>query len=341
MALTILAWVGFASCARRSGEPAPEARAAKAAPDEVVARVAGKPITMAELDRRAAGGLERVRYEEYEVRRQVLEQLVTERILEAEAASRGLTKEAYLKAEIEDKVTAPSREDVTALYDQHRARFGGRALEDVYDDLARALKERRRGEHEAILRHELRSQTKVAILLKEPRTNVAIPAEAPSLGPATAPVTVVEFLDYQCPYCHKVQGIVDDMLTQYEGKLRFVHREFLLGSPRAMPAARAARCAGDQKRFWEYHRRLLTEGGDRSDADLQKRAVAIGLDGSTFATCLASERHDATIRRSVEQGTELGVSGTPTFFINGRRLVGVRSLQEFREVIDAELKEKS
>jgi protein-disulfide isomerase len=167
---------------------------------------------------------------------------------------------------------------------------------------------------------------------------VAIPAGAPSLGPASAPVTIVEFSDYQCPYCRRAQNTVDELVAKYKDKVRLVHRDFPLdGHPRAFPAARAARCAGEQGRFWDYHRGLLVGTGDFSDQDFKSRAQALGLDGSKFDACLQSPRHDQEIRASVEDGTRIGVTGTPAFFINGRMLFGARPIEQFQEVIDSEL----
>src|SRR5688572_21127078 len=154
------------------------------------------------------------------------------------------------------------------------------------------------------------------------------------LGPATAPITLVEFLDYECPYCHRVQGVVEQVLKQFPGKVRFVHRDFPLDDihPQAMKAARAARCAGEQGKFWQYHKRLLVEPG-HDDENLRNKAAAEGLNEGKFQTCLASNRYDAAIRQAADQGRELGVSGTPTFFVNGRRLVGIRSAEDFAKLI--------
>jgi protein-disulfide isomerase len=118
-----------------------------------------------------------------------------------------------------------------------------------------------------------------------------------------------------------------------------VHRDFPLDSlhSEARKAARAARCAGDQGKFWQYHRRLLTEPG-HDDANLRLKAIAERLDEKRFAACLASTEHDKSIEHALEQGQELGVTGTPTFFINGRRLVGVRPPEDFARIIDEELK---
>jgi protein-disulfide isomerase len=120
--------------------------------------------------------------------------------------------------------------------------------------------------------------------------------------------------------------------------VRFVHRDFPLDEihSEARRAAKAARCAGEQGKFWQYHRRLLTEPG-HDDQNLLLKAAAEGMDEPKFKGCLASTRHDAAIEQAVEQGRELGVSGTPTFFINGRRMVGIRSPEELAKVIDEEL----
>ncbi|HKZ33429.1 MAG TPA: DsbA family protein, partial [Vicinamibacteria bacterium] len=109
------------------------------------------------------------------------------------------------------------------------------------------------------------------------------------------------------------------------------------GHPEAMPAARAARCAGAQGRFWEYHRGMMSQPGPLDTADLRSRAAMLKLDQAKFHTCLASDRFDAAIRAELHQGTELGVSGTPAYFVNGRMLSGSRPIDSFAELIEAEL----
>ena len=315
-----------------ASEPAPSADAST-----VVAEVAGERITLGLVDERAKGQLESLRHQQYEVRRQALNDLVNERLLEKAAAKRGLSQEALIKAEVDEKITPPSEKDVKELFERYRSRNGELAFDVVRPQIESSLLQQRRNERDAAFREGLRDKGEVRVLLAEPRTTVVIPADAPSLGPASAAVTIVEFLDYQCPYCHRAQEAVDEVLKRYKGKVRFVHRDFILGKPRSMPAARAARCAGEQNRFWEYHRDLLVTDGDLSDPDLEKRASSFRLDVPRFKTCLASDRYDAAIQQAARYGVELGINGTPTFFVNGRRLVGARSLQDFREIIDAEL----
>lgn len=135
----------------------------------------------------------------------------------------------------------------------------------------------------------------------------------------------------------RAQAVVDRVVAEYRGKVRIVHQDFLLGRPRSLPAARAARCAGEQGRFWEYHRNLLVQPGDMSDTDLAARAAALSLDARRFTTCLGSGRYDAAIEKAVAEGRALGITGTPTFFVNGRRLVGARPFEDFQQVIEDEL----
>ena len=304
----------------------------------VVAEVNGAPILASELEAKVSPRLARLRHEEYEIRRQALDELVAERLLAAEAAKRGLSQEELLRQEVAAKAPALPESQVETIYEQNRERFAGQPRADSLARIREIVGGRAQAERRAAYEKELRDRARVAVRLPAPRTAVEIPAGAPTTGPANAPVTIVEFTDYQCPYCHRAQGVIDQVLSRYPGKVRFVHLDFPLdGHPGAIPAARAARCAGEQGRFWEYHRDLMTAPGSLDDADLKRRAGALRLDAGKFASCLSSERHEAAIRASLEQGTGLGVTGTPAYFVNGRMISGARPLESFTEIIDAEL----
>jgi protein-disulfide isomerase len=331
-ALLLFTAATVAGCARTQAQAPGDGAGSQAA-----AQVGGTVITLGELDKRAAGELARIEFERYEVLRRVLDQLVNEKLLEEAARARGVTAEALLKSEVNDKVTPPTEEQVRATYEEHKARLGGVAYDQIKDRIRSSLHEQALSDQAAVFQLALKKDTRVQILLEEPRAEVVVPAGAPSQGPADARVTIVEFLDYQCPFCHRAQEAVDKVLKRYEGKVRFVHRDYVLGKPRSLPAARAARCAGEQGKFWEYHRGLLLESGDMSDADLLRRAGALGLDGKAFTACAATTRFDADIHAATSAGGDLGVSGTPTFFINGRRLVGARTVEDFQAIIEAEL----
>ncbi|MET0556439.1 MAG: thioredoxin domain-containing protein [Vicinamibacteria bacterium] len=317
-----------------------QAKAPAKGPDgEVAAEIGNAKVTLAEVDQKAGGALARIEFDRYQARRRALDEIVAERLLEEAARAKGVSKEALVKAEIDDKVKDPTEAEVAATYERHKSQLGGLALADVADRIRTGLIQQERSNLEASFHDSIRKGTTVKVLLAEPRQVVTVPAAAASLGPADAKVTIVEFLDYQCPFCHRAQEAVDQVLKEYEGKVRFVHRDYLLGKPRSLATARAVRCAGEQGKFWEYHRGLLVQQGDFSDADLRTRAQGLGLDAARFSSCAATEKFDADIHSATEAGSQLGVSGTPTFFVNGKRAVGALGVEQFRQLIEAELRE--
>jgi protein-disulfide isomerase len=349
--LALLPLAALAACSHpagtSSGSPATTATASPAPAASpratvsgagVVAEVNGAPILASELDAKAAGRLVRVRQEEYELRKQALDELIAERLVAAEAARRKVSPEELVRQEVDAKAVTLPQAQIETVYEQNKSRFAGQTREQALSRIREVLGERAREERRAAWEKELRDAARVAVRLDVPRAAVAIPAGAPSTGPADAPVTIVEFTDYQCPYCHHAQAVVDQLLSRYSGRIRFVHLDFPLdGHPGAVPAARAARCAGEQGRFWEYHRDLMTAPGSLDAADLARRADALRLDRSSFDACVSSARHDTAIHASFRQGEELGVSGTPAYFVNGRLVAGARPIESFTEIIDEEL----
>jgi protein-disulfide isomerase len=355
LALLLAASLAFAACSRSAGPASSPGASATAAPAlagpataappratvsgvGVVAEVDGAPILASELEEKASGRLARVRQEEYEVRKQALDELIAARLVAAEAAKRKLSTEDLVRQEVDAKAAALPAAQVETIYEQNKERFAGQTRADALARIQEVMGQRAKAERRVAWEKELRDAARVAIRLEAPRGALDLPASAPSTGPASAPVTIVEFADYQCPYCHRAQGVIDEVLARYSGKVRLVHLDFPLdGHPGAVPAARAARCAGEQGRFWEYHRNLMTARGSLDEADLKGRASALHLSASAFGACLSSGRHDAAIQASLRQGEELGVTGTPAYFVNGRMLSGARPIESFAELIDAEL----
>ena len=330
-----LALMASAACARaRSAAPAAEG----GDPQAVVARIDGHAITQKEVDARAESTLQKLKDEAYEARRSALDEMITERLMDAQAQAQGVSRDELLRREVEGKVAPPTKAEVKDLYDRNKDRVGGRSLAEIAPEIERSILQQRSAERAQAYLAELRSKARISVALPQPRNEVPIPAEARVLGPAKAPVTIVEFSDYLCPYCQKAQTVVDEVLARNQDKVRFVHRDFLLGRPRSMAVARAAQCAADQGKFWDYRRNLLEAPGDWSDDDLLRRTAPLGLDRSLLQTCLASDRHDKAILDSSRDGTKLGVDSTPTFFINGRRMRGARDAATFQEIIDSELK---
>jgi protein-disulfide isomerase len=163
---------------------------------------------------------------------------------------------------------------------------------------------------------------------------------APIRGAQEAPVTIVEFSDFHCPFCRSVQPTLTELLKRYEGKVRLVYKHLPLDSlhPQARRASQASWCAGTQGKFWEFHDAVYASGtSDAGDPAMAAVASQIGLDAGAFATCLAGPQSAQVVDRDVQQGSALGLTGTPGFFINGRELTGAQPLEAFVKVIDEEL----
>ena len=305
------------------------------------ATVGGAVITMEELDRAAANQLTKIRQQEFQVRADVLGGLIQQKLIAGEAAARKVSEADLLKTEVEDKTVAPTPEEISQYYDKMKSRMGGKTLDEVKGDIEKALTVQKGNERRGQFLNELSAKSDVKILLDPPRSTVTLRPGTPAMGPADAPITIVEWSDYQCPFCKRAHPTIEQVLTEYKDKVRFIYLDYPLPFHQmAMPAAQAVHCAEDQGKFWEYHKNLFEAAGDLSNADLTKRAADLGLDGPAFQACTDSKKHDDLIKKNYDDGAALGVTGTPAFFINGRMLVGAQPIDQFREVINDELSRK-
>ncbi|MBN2386332.1 MAG: DsbA family protein [Anaerolineales bacterium] len=162
----------------------------------------------------------------------------------------------------------------------------------------------------------------------------------PALGPEDAPITIIEFSDYQCPFCARWHSeVFDRLMANYPGQIRFVYRDFPLTSihPGAMPAAEAANCANEQGAFWAYHEALFSYQYEFSNAGLLQYAVDLGLDSEAFSACLESHRYQDEVQADAQYALMVGVQSTPTFFINGRIVIGAQPYEIFKQIIDEEM----
>lgn len=161
-------------------------------------------------------------------------------------------------------------------------------------------------------------------------------------GPATAPVTIVEWSDYECPFCKAAQPVLEQLRAEFPEKLRIVFKDFPLRShERAVPAAMAARCAGDQGWYWAYHELLFVGQPALSRDDLLSYAKRLDLDAPRFTECLNGGRFRDAVLADQREGREAGVRATPTFFINGRKVEGALPIEEFREAVERALAESA
>lgn len=167
-----------------------------------------------------------------------------------------------------------------------------------------------------------------------------IPSDGfPSIGPEDAPITIVEFSDYQCPFCRRWHDeVYQPLFSAYPGKIKLVYRHLPLTSIHsdAFPAAEAAMCAGEQDAYWQFHEKLFSS--DALGNDLYVRyAQELGLDMAAFETCVTDHKYQEAIQADLDFAVNLGVRSTPTFFVNGLAIVGAQPLDVFKQVIDKEL----
>ncbi|HXY40580.1 MAG TPA: thioredoxin domain-containing protein [Vicinamibacteria bacterium] len=303
---------------------------------EPAAIVAGQRIERSAVDELIKAQLVEVRAREYQLRSKALDQLVADALIAREAAARGTTVEALEKTEVAARVTVSDAE-VRALYEANKGRLGAVSEAEGLGKIRDLVEEQRRSERRQAFAEGLRSKYPVKVLLEPFRVPVEV-ADAPVRGNPKAPVTVVEFSDFQCPFCERARPTVARVREVYGDKVRWVFRHFPLGfHEQAEKAGEAAACAADQGKFWEMHDRLWATHSKLQVGDLKADAAALGLDTAAFDKCLDSGRHAELVQRDQEAGVAYGVSGTPAFFVNGRPLVGAQPFEEFQKVIDDEL----
>jgi protein-disulfide isomerase len=312
------------------------AAGAARAEDGPAAIVAGEPIPLAAVDELVKAQLMEIRSREHQLRSQALDELIAQSLLEKEAKARGVSEDALEKAEILDKAVVPEAES-RAYYEANKARIGSMPEAEAMKQIREGLAQQRQGERRAAFAKELRAKYDVKVLLEPYRIPVAL-GDAPVRGAAAAPVTIVEFSDFQCPYCVRARPTVAKIRETYGAQVRWAFRHYPLSfHERAEKAGEAAACAGDQGKFWEMHDRLWANTGKLAVPDLKEHAAALGLDTAAFDKCLDSGAHAGLVERDEEMGKSYGVSGTPAFFVNGRPLVGAQPFEAFQQVIDDEL----
>ena len=323
--------------------PAQQASTGQAGSD-AAARVGTRTITMQEVDERwrrdepaqQAQAIQQM----YEGRRVALEAIVADLLIEQAAKAKGLDAAKFTEAEIARRVQPVAEGQVVAFYQENQAQMQGRTLAAMSPAIERYLEEQQRATAYRALVTELRKAgPAVNVVLDAPRYTVDIAADDPALGAATAPVTVVEFSDFQCPFCQRVMPTLKRVREAYGDRVRIVWKDFPLTSihPQAFKAAEAGQCAREQGKFWEYHDQLFANQQALEPEFLKKYAADTGLDAATFSACLDTAKYAERVQAQMGVGNSLGVSSTPSVFINGRLLSGAQPYETFTAVIDEEL----
>jgi protein-disulfide isomerase len=328
-----------AACSTTSAQPPAKSPSSET---DVVATVGSTPIRLGEVDEKAlqqstsSFGSMKLMQALYEARRTAIDEIVSTKLMDAEAKARGIDRATLVEKEIGDKVQPVSDAEVAAWYQANQTRVQGAPLEQVRAPIRAMLIQDRMEDARQQYVDVLKGKTPVRIMLEPPRLKVA--ATGPSKGAATAPILLIEFSDFQCPFCLRAHATVDEVLKTYGDRIRFVYRNYPLPNhPNAKPAAEAAACAAEQGKFWPYHDRLFARQSKLSDADLKEHAAELGLDAGKFNACVEAHRYKAQVEADIKDGDEAGVNGTPAFFINGRMLSGAQPFEAFKKIIDQEL----
>ncbi len=304
-----------------------------ASPNPVVATVGTHRITQEEVDRSILQSVNPARL--YDLRKSALDRMINDYLLNQAAKQAHVAPDAYIKSQIHSKKITEA--DAKKYYNDNKDRFGKTTFDQVKVRLIVALQQQADSQQIDQALAKLRAAEQVNIALVAPRVQVAS-ADHPSVGAKDAPITMVEFGDFQCPFCRASESAVKEVRQKYGDKVRLVYMDFPLGiHAHAMDAANAARCAGEQDKFWQFHDAMFADQSKLAPADLKAAAAKLGLDKKKFDACLDKTKYQSQIQQDMAEGTKLGVTGTPTFFINGREISGAQPANKFEEIIDDEM----
>jgi protein-disulfide isomerase len=305
--------------------------------NKVLAVVNGKDVTEADVRKANAEQFKALDREYQNNLHQLIEnsltQAVQDRMLESEAAARKITKDQLL-AEI--KPAAVTDAEVDAFYEQNKAQIP-RPKDQVAGQIKTYLEQQ--GQQKARTEYFKTLEAKYKVDYKLEPVRVEVAATGPTKGPASAPVTIVEFSDFQCPFCSRLLPTIAEVEKKYGDKVRVVFRQFPLSfHPNAQKAAEASLCAQDQGKFWEMHDAMFGNQNALGVDQLKAKAAELGLNADKFNKCIDSGEKAAAIQADQKAGTEAGVGGTPAMFINGRFINGAVPIDQITPVIDDELR---
>ena len=307
-------------------------------PNAIVATVAGQPVKADSIIERLKPIIYKLRLEAYEAAKQRADQLIDDTLLLEEARRRQIGPEQIIRAEISNKVHSPTEEEVAKFYSENKARING-DLNTVRNQVASYLEDESRKRLEKELSDRLRKGANIRWLITEPAQpvqNISVDDD-PSRGDVNAPVTIVEFTDFQCPACAAMHPVLEEILKSYGNKVRFVVRDFPLNQHEfARKAAEAADAANAQGKFFEYTDILFKNQKALDVPSLKKYATELGLDRARFDAALDRGVYAAEVKKDIEDGEMYGVGSTPTIFINGVQLKTL-SAEGLREAIDRAL----
>jgi protein-disulfide isomerase len=305
----------------------------------VVATINGnRVISSDEIDELIASQVFSLQERIYNIRKNALDNLITKIVLENEAKARGITVE-QLNDELMPETVEIKQDRVDEAYLENKSALGSMPEDEAKQRIKLDLESRERLEKYKAVLAEIKTRARIVVSLPEPVPPIIkVNEEGPSKGGSRdAAVTVVEFSDFQCPYCKQAADTIRQVVQGYGGNVRLIFKHLPLPiHPDAFKAAQASVCAGEQGKFWEFHDRLFASASLSGDA-LVGLAGAIGIDRTQFDSCLNSDRSRSIVAKDMREARQAEIQSTPTFIINGKILKGARGQEDFKRIIDEEI----
>ena len=311
------------------------------APDTIVASINGHDITQKQVDDAVAARIYPLQQQLYAIRKAALDNLITSRILENEARARGISLEE-LRHQLTSGEINVTRVQVEEAYTQNAAFFASMSPDEARERLRLDLENQARMKHYRTGLESLRKKWTVKLNFQPPPfVSELDDGVSPAKGSTKPLVTIVEFSDFECPYCNQVQSTLKQIMESYGSDVRLVFKHMPLeGHRNSLPAARAAYCAAEQDRFWQFHDALFASH-NLSAARLEEIAAELGLGMAKFRTCLNSEQSRTAIVKDIETARLFQIESTPSFIVNGQVIKGALSFADFQRIIERELGQRA
>lgn len=303
----------------------------------VVATVDGHDITLQQVEESVSSAIVPLQQQLYAIRKVALDNLITARILETEARARGVSIDELRQVLTRGEIGV-TRAQVEEAYKQNASFFAAMSPDEARERLRLDLETQARMKNYRAGLEALRKKWTVTVKLVAPPLGAELDdGSSPVRGPTKASITLVEFSDFECPFCHQVQETLRQIVEKYGDEVRLVFKHLPSeGHRNSLPAARAAYCAGEQDRFWQFHDALFAANG-LSPGLFDKLAMSLGLGREKLAECFSAERSRAAIIKDIELARRYGIDSTPSFLINGKLVKGAISFGDFQNLIEREL----
>ena len=310
-------------------------------PDTVLASVDGSQITLKQVDESMATQVYPLQQQLYAIRKAALENLITAKILQSEAAARGISIEELRRQLTLGEINV-ARAQIDEAYTQNKSFFASMSPDEARERLRLDLENQARMKHYRTGLEALRKKWSVELSFNAPQFVLELDdGVSPAKGSTKPAVTIVEFSDFECPYCSEVQTVLKQVMESYGKDVRLVFKHMPLeGHRNSLPAARAAYCAAEQDRFWQFHDALFASRAraqNLSPVLFEEIANELGLGVPKFRACLNSEQSRTAIVKDIETARLFRIESTPSFIVNGRLIKGALSFADFQKIIEREL----